>query len=202
MPSFSFWIDLPLAFLGYFLGLWGTLAWIFRSNQAVVARTARTWRRVASRLAQVSAVIVASCYLANIPIWSVAAGVTVLLLLGILGGPLAIPAIPVVVLGGLLKEYVLGFPELVLTLPNPAGTVPDPSRPNTHHIGQTAVTRSPLRPQGEVELEGRPVPAISTSGTFIPAGSSVVVTGWQGDAVRVREARDDERVGVSDEGPR
>ena len=55
------------------------------------------------------------------------------------------------------------------------------------YAGREGVTSTPLRPAGQIELDGQRLNAAS-GGDFLPKGTKVVVIGAEGDHVLVRPA--------------
>jgi membrane-bound ClpP family serine protease len=102
-----------------------------------------------------------------------------LLLLAYTGLSLGLPALPLIVLGSLAKEFILGFPELVLS----PGSRPDRkavSEVEVHEmVGWKATTTAALRLQGEVSIDGENFRATSDSATMIDAGVLVEVVGFR-----------------------
>ncbi|MEO1525851.1 MAG: NfeD family protein [Planctomycetota bacterium] len=76
--------------------------------------------------------------------------------------------------GFLIRECCFGFPELILH-PDP-----DSSESSTQSVdellGRHALTLSPLRPSGDIEVDGLSFSAVSATGEWIEKGATVNVT--------------------------
>lgn len=53
-------------------------------------------------------------------------------------------------------------------------------------IGKTGVAKTPLRPAGTATIDGEPVDVV-TLGEFLPAGTTILVTGVEGMRIIVKE---------------
>ena len=188
MPSFTLLIDLPLIVFAYTATLLTILHWVYRTDQDDVPKSNETAMLAAFRLTIVTSLIAGFCYLAGIAFWFLVVIAAVLALTTWAGGWFGIAGLPVIGLVFLTKEYVLGFPELVLS---PKEQVPETSAKSSPHvmIGRTTTLTSPLRPQGKIVVEGKSFSAASDDGTMMDAGIDVVVTGSRNGSLLVAETQ-------------
>lgn len=186
LPAFSPLTDLPIAVLVFGVTLTAILFGVHGTDQQRVPKTRETTRRLCVRLTLVAVVLVLVCCLANVAFWLVALTVFTLVAAASAGELLGILGLPFVVIGYLINEYVLGFPGISLGPPTSAGDAK--AKPDlTSHIGCDAVAVVSLRPEGQIEIEGERVSAVSESGKLISEGTSVTVTGVKSGRVLVRE---------------
>lgn len=191
MPAFSLWIDPLSALAVYALAVAGTWFWVCRSSQTQVAASDQTMRRIVTRVAIIVACLAVLCYLVNVAFW-VPIVIFLLLILAVLGGDaIGIIGLPAVALAYMMKEYVLGFPELILDPPSPAEREQRDQGVPPPHLGKVARVTAPLRPIGEIELDEQRQNAASESGLFIDQGRSVVIVGKRNGTLLVREQATD-----------
>ena len=191
MPSFSPWIDIPIALVCYVASLAGMLFWVHRSDQHDVEATFETTRRVCIRVAILTLSLFTATYLADIAFWVVVGILLLLALVVVVGDGFGILGLSLVGIAYLFKEYVLGFPELILAPPKPIEQANTDGGHSAAFVGRSTVTVSPLRPIGEVELDGLRMAARSARGDYIPRDAKVVVIGSQNATLIVREATGD-----------
>jgi len=189
MPHFNPLIDFPLILLAFVATLARTLYWVFRTDQDKVPRNEATVRRAAFRLAVVAISLGSLCYLAGIAFWFFAI-VAVVLMLSTQAGFIGIAGLPLIALYLLSIEYVLGFPELFLT-PRIRETESSLSTDVHRMVGREAITKGPLRPQGNIVIDEQSFPASSASGKMIDSGVWVSVTGARNGNLLVVEPEDD-----------
>jgi len=185
MFRFTPLVDLPLLVGVWAVTLSGTLYWLLKSSQKQVPRTQEVVARASFRITLLIALIGLSCWLVGISFWVLIAASLVALLLGLGGpaaGPLCAPFFFVVMFA---KEYVLGFPEFVLSPPTER-PVPSTKQPHPLH-GKTGTALGPLCPQGDVKIVGEQYPAASANGKLIDAKASVVVVGHKNGIILVAE---------------
>jgi len=190
MPRFTPIIDLPVLMFAFIATLAGTLYWVFQTEQDGVPKTGDAASRAAFRLSIVAGLMGVFCYLTGIAFWFVLI-ITAFLMLGVLAGDmLGIAGLPLVALGYLVKEYVLGFPELILS-PKLGDTNVGQTQEFHEMVGRNAITTAPLRPQGDIVIDGQFFPASSDSGTLIDPGVAVFVVGSRNGNLLVAESRND-----------
>lgn len=179
MYHFSPWIDIPLAVLLYGGALFRILRWVHKPDQLTVKKTPETTRRAAFRLAIVILPLVLICYAVNIAFWLV---VVIIPLIDLMG-------LPVLKLGYPIREFTLGFPELVLSPPDSVGQSPlAVDDPLDQYVGRTARATSSLCPQGTVEIDDLQLGATSASGLLISPGTTLHVTGMRDGQLLVCES--------------
>ena len=186
MPHFNPLIDLPIMAAIWAAVLAGTLFWVFGTSQDKVERSREVISRTTFRITLLVAMFGAICWLVGVAFWAVIPIAMLIVLLGLGGvgaGPLAIPF---VVFGMLIKDYVLGFPELILS--PPTETRQKSSSQPCALTGATGTTLGPLAPQGDVSVEGDAYPAASANSTMIDPGKSVLVVGEKNGKLLVTEA--------------
>ncbi len=176
LPHFYSTVDVPLAVSIYVLSVFGTVIWLRRAKTENVRLTKVTEVRVASRILIVLLSILVPCYLIDFAFWGAATLVLALLIFGsfVGGEPGGVIAGPVVIAALFVREYVLGFPDLILHPEAAHKTAPqelliDPL------VGQQAITVSVLRPFGSIEFDGRVLQAVSDTRDFIDTNSSVFI---------------------------
>lgn len=185
MPRFTLLVDLPLLSAVWLVVLSGTLYWILKSSQDQVPRTQEVVARASFRITLLIALMGLVCWLVGVAFWVAIAASLVAILLGI-GGPTAGPlCAPFFLTIMFAKEYVLGFPELVLSPPAERQPLPSKQPHPLHEKIGTAL--GPLCPQGDVEIDGEQHPAASANGTLIDAEASVVVVGHKNGTIFVAE---------------
>ena len=190
MRSFSPLIDIPLAVLAYAATLSGMLYWVHRTDQQSVQKTRGTTNRICSRLALVAVALVFACYVADSAFWIVALIVIALVIGASSGELLGILGLPFIALGYLINAYVMGFPGLVLEPPE-GEIAPEPGQDQLLTlVGRYANAIGPLRPQGEIQIDGMRFSAMSDSGKMISQGTKVAVTGAQSGKLLARELQD------------
>ena len=187
-PSFSPGIDVPVALVCYVASLAGTLLWVRRSDQQNVEATFETTRRVCIRLAILVLSLFAATYLVDVAFWVVVVVLPLLSLVVVVGDSLGILGLATMGVAYLLKEYVLGFPELILAPPKPIDEANTEGDHSVAFVGRSTITVSPLRPIGEIELDGVQMAARSDCGDYIPRDAKIVVIGSQSGTLIVREA--------------
>ena len=138
------------------------------------------------------AVVFFACWFANISLLLI---LIVVLLLGLILATLLPPAgseagCGVFLLGAcLIREWAFGFPQLIL---NPPAF--EPADELKVSVGMKGKTLSPLRPWGEVEVDGERYSATSDNGKMLAADIDVVVTGHRNGGLTVHlidEAQND-----------
>ena len=187
MPSFNAWIDVPLAVTVYAVTVGGFFLWLHKGEIEGVSDPSLLRPRVATRVAVIILCLLLACLVAGVAFWAVLLGILLLAMVsllfsgevgGIVGGPMAFVAV-------VAKEYVLGFPGLVLS-PEPEPRSSATPQPQSPLIGRKGRTRSPLRPSGEALIDGRVIAVVSDDGSFIDSDSEVLVASVRNGMHRVR----------------
>lgn len=190
MPlTFSPWIDIPFALFIYGVTLRGLLRWVHRTDQEEVEKTRHSTRKICMRLAEITVLSLLICYAVNLPFWCVS-----LIGLGLITFPgppdelLLRPLfLPIVVFAQIIRWYVIGCPDMVLVPPNHSNSSVSEQNRLASFVGKNAIATGPLRPQGEIEIDGIRLSARSWDGKMISDGTQVSVTGVQSDKLLVQE---------------
>ena len=174
MPEFEITTATTYLVGGYIVILLATTVWLFGSKQRVLAREATNVLGIALRLAMVFGLLYGVCWLSGIAVWFVVAGLALIAIVGMLidipfAGMFSFAMLYIV------QQFVLGFParhEWVLdSIAPPAEN--DPMDQSL--VGQVGKTVSPLRPIGEVKLDGGVFEATANDGRLIERDETVVV---------------------------
>ena len=162
MSTFNPWIDLPTALLSYAILVWILLRWARRDAADVLEKTQTTRIRLAMRLAIVFGTILLFAYLCNLAVWILLVAVG-LLWFGVVGDS--------------LREYLLGFPDLVLRPPTVDPKVKPETIDVTEYIGWKGIVSAPIYRSGEgkVDVDERSLPATSDCDSSINVGQAVTV---------------------------
>lgn len=128
----------------------------------------------------------------DIAFWFVVVVAAVLVLAEFGVGALGIAGLPLIAFGYLIKGFVLGFPELILSPPQHPRSTPSDRSEIQKHVGRTSTTTAPLRPQGDITIDGRKFPASSDGGTMIESGKMVKVVGFRNGSLLVIETENEE----------
>lgn len=179
-PNFSTTIDLYLAGAIYTVSVFVTVIWLRRTLTRNEQRIKATEGQIAARILLIVLSLLILCYLIDLAFWSVVGLILAILILGLgIGGePGGVIAMPFVLGALFIREFVLGFPGLVLE-PEPMRATAKQETDIDPLIGQQVVTISPLRPTGSIVYEGRILPAASEAGRFVDSDTAVSVTGFR-----------------------
>ena len=113
------------------------------------------------------------CYVFDLSLWKVNLIILGLAVVVVLGSDIGGLGLVLLAIGAFLKEFVLGFPELVQ---RPPETLENESTDLRAFIGKTARTTTSLRPLGKVEMDGQSFDAEAISGDFIKTDQKVIVS--------------------------
>jgi len=186
IPHFSLWIDPLVALLCYAAIVAGMLHWLHKSEQESVDPTPEAAKRIYIRVAIIVFALFAACYVVDIAFWLILVLLFCLAFFGYTGTIYGLLGLPVIALGHLLVEYALGFPNLLLPKPKSTDEAHAVNDQLVEFVGRTAICDSPLRPLGEIEIDGTRRTARSAVGDFVSEGTPVVVTGVQSGTLLVR----------------
>ena len=130
------------------------------------------------------------CWFADIALWAVIGILTLaaLLIAILLGGDLAGPTPIFLISASLIREWAFGFPQLVLQPPADEPAHRSFYNSSSQFCGKEGITVSPLRPSGEVQVDGKTMSCISENGKLIETGEKVVVAGERNGRLYVRAA--------------
>lgn len=180
LPNFSPAIDFSLAGAIYTVSVFVTVIWLRRSLHRSGHRIKVTEGQIAARVLMVVLLLVIPCYLIDIAFWCVVCLIMAMLAFGFcLGGePGGAIAGPIVLSALFVREFVLGFPDLILE-PEAVRELSNEDTAIDALVGQQAVTASPLRPTGSIVQDGRVFQAVSEGGDFIDADVAVSIVGFR-----------------------
>jgi membrane-bound ClpP family serine protease len=131
----------------------GVLAWLFLSKQKILARNGFNAICIAVRLGLLFAVLLWFC-------WFVGMDLPV-------SGVVSFACLYIV------QQFVLGFPARHERMLSPSDA---PDQPNINDlIGAEGITASPLRPIGDVKIDGQNYRAKTTNGQMLEANRTVFV---------------------------
>ncbi len=141
------------------------------------------------RLFLLFGILLLICWLANLGVYVL---LLVLLATGVIGiilcGDEAALGLIMYLSFGMVREWCLGFPNLVLD-PNSHQTVETPKLlQHAELVGCHAITTSPLRPSGEVKIDDKEFSAVSENGKLIESGVAVTIVGERNGQLCVRDA--------------
>jgi len=132
------------------------------------------------------AVLLFLCWYLNLAVWCIFVIICFAAISGsVLTGESLGLDLAVVLTCGMLREWCFGFPQLILR-PQPDTTRSSELERLGRLIGSVGITTSPLRPAGNVEINGDEFPAASEGGTLIDKGEEVVVVATKSGAILVR----------------
>ena len=179
--AFAPLIDLPLAVLTTAAFIWHFNKWASSNDLDTGVDVAARLPAARMRVITLFAVILLLCWLLNLAVWSIFA-----LLLGI---GIAIAFITSGDIDGgafglwgaayLIREWAFGFPQLILHPPSPTASLSNPDGRDGELIGKTGTATSPIRPTGDVEIDGVTISVSSADGRLIETGTHVKVTAYR-----------------------
>ena len=189
MNSFSFTplYDLPLLIVVAALLVWHFHYWSHNteldSNADLVGRFPLACAKAVSLLV-IACVI---CWAANFPFWGIFA---ILLAFGIalsiaLGGQTDGSLIGLLGSAIMLREWAFGFPQLILDPKKRTDASSQLAPENNALVGKKGIALSPLRPMGDIDIDGKVLSATSDNGQLIDAGTSVTVIRFKNGQPRV-----------------
>lgn len=192
LPKFLPSVDVPLAASIYAFSLMATVIWLRRMRSQGDRLIEVTEARIATRILVVVLSLLVPCYLIDIAFWGVAALIMALFVFGLLvgGEPGGIIAGPVLIAGLFVREFVLGFPGLILR-PEPVRQIANHETINDPFVGLRAVTDSALRPTGRILHGGCVLQAASDDGTFIDANVAVSILSFRNGIYSVAKIADE-----------
>jgi membrane-bound ClpP family serine protease len=150
----------------------GVLAWLFLSKQKILARNGFNAICIAVRLGLLFAVLLWFCWFVGIAAALGIAAVAGFIALGVF---MDLPVSGVVSFACLyiVQQFVLGFPARHERMLSPSDA---PDQPNINDlIGAEGITASPLRPIGDVKIDGQNYRAKTTNGQMLEANRTVFV---------------------------
>ena len=126
------------------------------------------------------------CWYLNIAAWGLLVLVIAIAFSGALAAGNAFGIdLAMLLAGGMLREWCFGFPQLVLR-PQTTNVWEDELLTQRKLIGKSGVTTSPLRPAGNIEVDGIQFPAASECGTLIDVGQNIVVVDTRNNKLLVK----------------
>ncbi|MCG8649339.1 MAG: hypothetical protein MI861_05880, partial [Pirellulales bacterium] len=79
----------------------------------------------------------------------------------------------------LIREWSFGFPQLILHPQTHDSNSAAPTAETGELVGKTGVTISPLRPTGDVDIDGVTYSVASADGRLLDSGATVTVTSYR-----------------------
>jgi hypothetical protein len=126
-------------------------------------------------------------YSANIAIWSMLiAGWICATAIAFFVAPTGALSIGFFAGAWLVREWSFGFPHFVLAPPTSESVALKTDTSHSPFVGALARTVSPLRPRGEVEINGDVYTAYSEDGTLVDENSPVTIVGHRDGALCAR----------------
>jgi membrane-bound serine protease (ClpP class) len=176
--TFAPLIDIPLIAitLAVFVGHFNR--WALRNDVDSSLNLASRLPRARVRVVTLFVCILLVCWYGNLAVWSIVAlllGVGFVLVL-LFGVALDGSVFGLLFAAYLIREWAFGFPQLILQPPTDQQSVRTGETPRDDLIGQIGITLSPIRPTGEVEIEGVRYSVASDDGQLLDAGVIVKVT--------------------------
>jgi len=176
--SFAPLIDIPLVGITLAVFIRHFNRWALRKDVDTSFNLASRLPRARIRVIAFFACILLVCWYGNLAVWSIVAlllGVGLVLVL-LFGGALDGSAFGLLFAAYMIREWAFGFPQLILQ--PTTGQQCDHARETLCDdlIGQTGFTLSPIRPTGDVEINGVRYSVASDDGQLLDAGVTVKVT--------------------------
>ena len=179
--TFAPLIDLPLVGITVVAFIWHFNRWAFRCDIDTSVDVASRLPTARIRVLGLFAFILLAGWYLDFAVWAVFAllvciGLVVSLIVDgdIMGG-----AFGLWVAASMIREWSFGFPQLILHPETDKISAVSPTKETGELIGKTGVTTSPLRPTGDVEIEGVSYSAASADGRLLDAGTTVTVTAYR-----------------------
>lgn len=189
MQTFAFFpiVDLPLilaATIGFVVNF---RLWADSASEDIQPQIKSRLSSATIRVVGFFVALLVLCWSTNIAVWAVFCLVFVIALCGMFLSPDAFGLdLAVLFAFGLLREWCFGFPQLIL---RPQADTTDSSDRELKQklIGKPGITTSPLRPAGNVSIDGSEYPAASEDGTLIENGTEIVVIGTKNGTILVKD---------------
>lgn len=182
-------VNFIILFIAYGLSLWVFRRWIRGGSFKNVSLTPQRMRQIAFRTALLYLFLGWICWyyqLNAFKLFGLIAGFSLLLLIAGGGfsliGPFA--GIPIIIYY-VLFQWLLGFPDKELLIP-PNERYKHPEPQPTYLIERQGSVETPLRPIGEISIDGQRHVATSEI-DFIETGASITVVGVKNSTLVVRE---------------
>lgn len=172
--------------IAYLVTLLKILYWMYYSQQETVERSATTTRRVVFRLLILFVALGFIVWVTDVGLLFVVIIASFIVLSTFVGDLVAVGGLPAVGLFLLIKDFVLGFPELVLAPERRNSSTDEPIVPQKM-LGQKGQLTTNARPQGSIEIDGETWPAASESGVMLERGLYVKVVGVRNGTLMVAE---------------
>ena len=86
----------------------------------------------------------------------------------------------------LLREWAFGYPRFILSPPSDEDSIASRQAELEELLGKDATTCTPLRPNGDVTVDGQKFAASSEDGAFVEADHAVVVSSIKNGTLFVR----------------
>lgn len=174
-------IDLPLFGITVVAFVWHFNRWAFRRDIDTSIDLTSVLPAARFRVVALLAAILLFCWLADFAVWAVFAflvGIG-LAVTAVTGGDLSGSGVGLWVAAYAIREWSFGFPQFILHPETHEAETTLPSDDTGKLMGKTGVTISPLRPTGEVKIDGVIYSVASANGRFVDAGQTVTVTSYR-----------------------
>ncbi len=175
----------------YLLAIAVILYWVRHRTQKETEPEILPTSMILVRLTLLVGVYFLLCYAVNIATWIplVILAFSLLMSANPDGGFLAFLMLPGLIVGVIIQQFILGFPIQFDLVPSPQPTGNNNSQQHelAQHIGTHAITATPLKPIGDITINDRRLVAVSESGSYIDAGTNILVTGVRNTSLLVRE---------------
>lgn len=178
---FNPWVDLPL--FGLVLGtfLFHFERWAKRQDVDTSVELESRLPSARIRLISLFGIVTITCWTVNFPAWLLLA-----LIVLVSVGTAAVSDFEqgVAVIPWIIREWAFRFPYLILQPPPVEEWADGSGAPS--YVGRRATVVTPLRPHGQVELDGRVFSAVSETGAFIAKGETVLICDRKKGTLTVR----------------
>ena len=176
--SFTWHYDLPLLLAVAALLVWCFHYWSQNTELDSNADLAGRFPLASTKAIVLLALVCFACWTGNFPFWGIFAALLTLGLVVsiVLGGQVDGSLFGLFGLVVMLREWAFGFPSLILDPKNRVIDSSSSTSENSPLLGRTGVALSPLRPMGDIEIEGEVLSASSDNGQLIDTGTNVTVT--------------------------
>lgn len=191
--TFSPLTDIPIVGITLALMVWHFNRWAHGRDAETNVDLVRRLPVARVRVVVLFVGFVVLCWLTNFAAWFVFAvliGVGLALAI-LMDGSMEVGGFGLLAAAWAIREWSFGFPTLILHPARDKAAKSQDSaalpRAATHQlVGKSGTTTSPLRPVGEVNIDGETLSVASDDGSFIESGTRVIVTSFKSGRPCVR----------------